>query len=161
MWGIVSGLQEKELVLIEQSDVDARAKVVRITSVGRRLCRIVDSDIRAHDERLMACLSVEERETLIDLLSRVYESVARSQLPAEGVLRCSVWKRKGSTRGGRHCNPRMSRKNVATKTKRWSHDVPREWVLVRPWPLRLRSAKMPVPGRAGGLEPAPPLRTRQ
>ncbi|MDI9590197.1 MAG: MarR family transcriptional regulator [Acidobacteriota bacterium] len=77
-WGIAQRLREKELVSLEESDKDARSKVVRMEPAGMEVYRQAEGGILQSDQRLTGCLTSEEKATLIDLLSRMYEGFVAS-----------------------------------------------------------------------------------
>lgn len=71
VWGIVSRLQDKGLVSLEQSGAGSRAKTVHIEPAGRDVCRASGADMDIHERRLTACLSGGEVELLESLLQRM------------------------------------------------------------------------------------------
>lgn len=76
VWGLVARLEDKGLVESMGSQEDARAKLVRITEPGLRLCEQSYEEMLAHERQLVAGLAPEEAETLLDLLERVHASIS-------------------------------------------------------------------------------------
>ena len=71
----IDRLERSGLVTRRVSEVDARARLIRLTAEGRR---IVDEAVVEHvinEKRLLAGLSAVERETLADLLRKLGESI--------------------------------------------------------------------------------------
>ena len=76
----VDRLERSGLVTRRVSDVDARARVIRLTAEGRRIVDEAVVDHVANEERLLSGLSAAERETLAGLLRKLGESI--EDLPA-------------------------------------------------------------------------------
>ena len=71
----VDRLERSGLVTRRVSDVDARARVIRLTAEGRRIVDEAVVDHVANEERLLSGLSAAERETLAGLLRKLGESI--------------------------------------------------------------------------------------
>ena len=76
----VDRLERSGLVTRRVSDVDARARVIRLTAEGRRIVDEAVVDHVANEERRLSGLSAAERETLAGLLRKLGESI--EDLPA-------------------------------------------------------------------------------
>lgn len=75
IWGLVSRLEGKGLVESFSSPDDGRAKLVRLTEAGRRMCELCREDMGRHEQMLTADLSPDEIQTLASLLERVHASL--------------------------------------------------------------------------------------
>ena len=76
----VDRLERSGLVTRRVSEVDARARLIRLTPKGRRLVDEAVVDHVANEERLLSGLSAAERESLAALLRKLGESI--DPLPA-------------------------------------------------------------------------------
>ena len=71
----VDRLERSGLVTRRVSEVDARARLIRLTAKGRRLVDEAVVDHVANEERLLSGLSEAEREALAGLLRKLGESI--------------------------------------------------------------------------------------
>jgi DNA-binding MarR family transcriptional regulator len=71
----VDRLERSGLVTRRVSEVDARARLIRLTAEGRRIVDEAVVDHVANEERLLSGLSVAEREALAGLLRKLGESI--------------------------------------------------------------------------------------
>jgi DNA-binding MarR family transcriptional regulator len=71
----VDRLERSGLVTRRVSEVDARARLIRLTAEGRRIVDEAVVDHVANEERLLSGLSAGERETLGGLLRKLAESI--------------------------------------------------------------------------------------
>ncbi len=71
----VDRLERSGLVTRRVSEVDARARLIRLTAEGRRIVDEAVVDHVANEERLLSGLSAAERETLAGLLRKLGESI--------------------------------------------------------------------------------------
>ena len=76
----VDRLERSGLVTRRVSEVDARARLIRLTPKGRRLVDEAVVDHVANEERLLSGLSAAERDSLAALLRKLGESI--DPLPA-------------------------------------------------------------------------------
>ena len=71
----IDRLERSGLVTRRVSEVDARARLIRLTAEGRRIVDEAVVEHVANEKRLLAGLSAVERETLADLLRKLGESI--------------------------------------------------------------------------------------
>jgi DNA-binding MarR family transcriptional regulator len=71
----IDRLERSGLVTRRVSEVDARARLIRLTAEGRRIVDEAVVDHVANEKRLLSGLSAAERETLADLLRKLGESI--------------------------------------------------------------------------------------
>jgi DNA-binding MarR family transcriptional regulator len=71
----VDRLERSGLVTRRVSEVDARARLIRLTAEGRRIVDEAVVDHVANEERLLSGLSVAEREALAGLLRKLGASI--------------------------------------------------------------------------------------
>ncbi|MDX6232302.1 MAG: hypothetical protein QOH68_1286 [Nocardioidaceae bacterium] len=71
----IDRLERSGLVTRRVSDVDARARLIRLTAEGLRIVDEAVVDHVANEKRLLSGLSAAERETLADLLRKLGESI--------------------------------------------------------------------------------------
>jgi len=81
---IVGELEQRGLVERRVSDVDQRARTLRLTSAGEKLYRQFAPSNLAANERILAPLKPRERELLRDLLVRVIQENAAYARPGAG-----------------------------------------------------------------------------
>ena len=55
---------------------DRRAKLVRITGRGLAVCRDTEANIRLSEARMLRYLTDGEKETLVQLLTKVYRGIS-------------------------------------------------------------------------------------
>ena len=72
--GLVAGLSDR---------VDARRRLMRLTPAGRALHDEILAVALEREERLLACLSADERDTLIALLNRLHGHLGAVANPPE------------------------------------------------------------------------------
>jgi DNA-binding MarR family transcriptional regulator len=68
-------LQKRGLVTIRTDPNDGRSHSISLTARGRNVHDKVIVVALAREQRLLSCLSEDERETLIDLLRRLHENL--------------------------------------------------------------------------------------
>ena len=73
--GIVSRLEDKELVSSWMDERDRRNKNVRITEKARRLVNDMTRTIKLQESRMLAAFSPEEKKQLADMLRRIYQNL--------------------------------------------------------------------------------------
>ncbi|VXC15783.1 MarR family winged helix-turn-helix transcriptional regulator [Aeromicrobium sp. 9AM] len=71
----VDRLERSGLVTRRVSEVDARARLIKLTAKGRTIVDEAVVDHVANEERLLSGLSADERETLAGLLRKLGESI--------------------------------------------------------------------------------------
>lgn len=71
----VDRLERSGLVTRRVSEVDARARLIRLTAEGRRIVDEAVVDHVANEERLLSGLSASERKALAGLLRKLGESI--------------------------------------------------------------------------------------
>jgi DNA-binding MarR family transcriptional regulator len=77
--GLIDRLERRGLVVRETSEVDRRAKVVRLTREGSRLHKRVERHIRAEAPPPIDALSAADQRTLREILERAVASVERER----------------------------------------------------------------------------------
>ena len=95
VFGLVSRLQEKGLVEIEQSTADRRAKVVKLTEKEWSNFRAMRAHRKEMEDLLLKGFSEEERARLFGFLQRVYENVTDGK---EEPCKCCVKNKKGESK---------------------------------------------------------------
>jgi len=73
--GIVSRLEEKGLVVRRTSPSDARCRLVSLTEAGQTQADNFRAILDGIGQRYAMCLSAEERETMVKLLTRMIENL--------------------------------------------------------------------------------------
>ncbi len=81
---MVEELEGSGLVPRHIDSEDRRARVLNLTTRGRRLFRALLPDMQAGHDRILAPLSAAERRTLIDLLKRVVDANRKYARPGNG-----------------------------------------------------------------------------
>lgn len=71
---VVDRLEIKALIRREVSQTDRRAREIYLTEAGKRLLNEAHPVVLASQERMLPGLSAEEREQMVDLLTRVTEA---------------------------------------------------------------------------------------
>ena len=71
----IDRLERSGLVTRRVSEVDARARLIRLTAEGRRIVDEAVVDHVANEARLLSGLSAQERKTLAALLRKLGESI--------------------------------------------------------------------------------------
>jgi MarR family multiple gene transcriptional regulator MgrA len=89
--GLVSRLEEKGLVCMEQSASDRRAKVVKLTEKEWNNFRAMQAHRREMETLLLQGFSAEERTQFLAYLQRVYQNVSDGEEPC----RCHIKYKKG------------------------------------------------------------------
>lgn len=69
--GLISRLEQKGLVSVLGDRDDKRIKYVEITAPGIKYCEDAKLEMNDTEEKLVACLSEEERKTFLSLLKKV------------------------------------------------------------------------------------------
>ena len=73
---IVKRCGEKGFVECLDDAEDRRAKLVRITGRGLAVCRDTEANIRLSEARMLRYLTDGEKETLVQLLTKVYRGIS-------------------------------------------------------------------------------------
>jgi DNA-binding MarR family transcriptional regulator len=81
---MVEELEGSGLVARHIDSEDRRARVLNLTTRGRRLFRALLPEMQAGHDRILAPLSAAERRTLIDLLKRVVDANQKYARPGNG-----------------------------------------------------------------------------
>ncbi|MCP4330691.1 MAG: MarR family transcriptional regulator [Alphaproteobacteria bacterium] len=68
---VIDNLETRGLIRRRPAPGDRRAHALFLTDAGRRFLRRIEPHLRAHEDRLSAGLSTDERRTLTDLLKRI------------------------------------------------------------------------------------------
>jgi len=76
---VARGLVDRQI-----DPIDRRARVLTLTRRGAKLCQSLRPPLRRATDRIMAPLSASERESLIDLLTRVIEANEHYARPGHG-----------------------------------------------------------------------------
>ncbi len=71
MVAVIDGLQARGLVVRETAAGDRRSYALRLTRQGAALLARLEPMVRAHERRIAAALSEEEKQALIGLLRRI------------------------------------------------------------------------------------------
>ena len=79
MSGLIMRLEKKKLVETFQDAHDARVKCVRLTDAGRSLCDAARSSLFSAEEKILSCLTQNERDTLSILLQRMCRHMEETQ----------------------------------------------------------------------------------
>ena len=84
MAGLVSRLEEKELVTSFTDPGDRRIKMFRLTEKGEELCELSRQNFIAGQKTITEGLTEEEKKTLVRLLDRIYMNLqSRSEKKGE------------------------------------------------------------------------------
>lgn len=75
--GLISRLEQKDLVLVSGDREDKRVKYVEITAVGMKYCVDARQEMEETEERLLASLSEGEKKTFLSLLEKVNETIQK------------------------------------------------------------------------------------
>jgi MarR family transcriptional regulator, 2-MHQ and catechol-resistance regulon repressor len=75
MTTLINRLEKDGLVRRFEGDKDRRVKMIRLTPKGLRLAPIVIKEYRAFQEKMMDCLTVKERKTILQLLQKIRSSI--------------------------------------------------------------------------------------
>ena len=81
---IVEELEKRDLLSRRINGADKRARLLRLTERGERLLARLDPVLRARQMRVLAALTVKQRELLLDLLAKVVESNRPLARPGAG-----------------------------------------------------------------------------
>ena len=73
--GLIARLEKKGLVEGYADPGDKRVKRVRLTEAGLNMHATCRQDVVASEKRLVSGLTEEEKETFLDLLRKVYDTV--------------------------------------------------------------------------------------
>ena len=77
--GLVKRSSEKGFVELLDDPADKRVKLAQVTEKGLKVCSDTEEKIRRSNERMAKHLTPEERETLVELLNKVYLAVSQPQ----------------------------------------------------------------------------------
>lgn len=69
---LVDNLERRQLVERRASPTDRRSNALRLTEQGSTLLRTLKRRVAAHEKRLIANLTADERTTLISLLHKIF-----------------------------------------------------------------------------------------
>jgi DNA-binding MarR family transcriptional regulator len=69
---LVDNLERRKLVERRASPTDRRSNALRLTDEGRTLLRTLKRQVAAHEKRLVANLTPDERQKLIELLLKIF-----------------------------------------------------------------------------------------
>jgi DNA-binding MarR family transcriptional regulator len=69
---LLDNLERRKLVERRASPTDRRSNAVRLTAEGKALLRTLKRLVTAHEKRLSANLSEDERATLVTLLGKIF-----------------------------------------------------------------------------------------
>lgn len=72
--GLISRLEQKELVAVSEDSEDKRIKFVEITPLGIQYCRDAETEMEQTEIELLSSLSENEKETFCLLLQKINES---------------------------------------------------------------------------------------
>lgn len=95
VFGLVSRLQEKGLVTIEQSETDRRAKVIKLTEKEWNNFRAMQAHRKEMEELLLRGFDENERAEFLSYLKRVYENLSDGK---EEPCRCCMKDKRGGKR---------------------------------------------------------------
>lgn len=76
--GLISRLEQKELVAVMGDRDDKRIKYVEITALGMKYCEDAKLEMNDTEEKLVSCLSQTERKTFLSLLKKVNDALINS-----------------------------------------------------------------------------------
>lgn len=69
---LVDNLERRQLVERRASPTDRRSNALRLTEQGTNLLRTLKRQVAAHEKRLVAHLTPDERQKLIELLLKIF-----------------------------------------------------------------------------------------
>lgn len=72
--GLISRLEQKELVAVSEDSEDKRIKFVEITPLGIQYCRDAETEMEQTEIELLSSLSENEKEAFCLLLQKINES---------------------------------------------------------------------------------------
>jgi DNA-binding MarR family transcriptional regulator len=78
----LASLERRGLVVTQEDPGDARRRLIRLADQGERLHDEIILVALDREQRLLACLTPEQRETLIDLLNRVHANLPAVTTPS-------------------------------------------------------------------------------
>lgn len=70
---IIDRLEDRELVVREVSATDRRSHALKLTESGHSLLNDLNNLVNSHEQYMTRNLSADERNTLMELLARVYK----------------------------------------------------------------------------------------
>lgn len=76
--GLISRLEQKELVAVMGDRDDKRIKYVEITALGMKYYEDAKLEMNDTEEKLVSCLSQTERKTFLSLLKKVNDALINS-----------------------------------------------------------------------------------
>nr|WP_245292018.1 MarR family transcriptional regulator [Methylobacterium tarhaniae] len=71
----IASMEKRNLVAIDEDPTDARRRLIRLTAQGESLHDEIIVVALERERRLTACLTPEQRDTLIDLLNRLHANL--------------------------------------------------------------------------------------
>lgn len=71
----IASMEKRDLVAIDEDPTDARRRLIRLTAQGESLHDEIIVVALERERRLTACLTPEQRDTLIDLLNRLHANL--------------------------------------------------------------------------------------
>lgn len=75
--GLISRLEQKELVAVSEDKEDKRMKFVEITALGVQYCTDAETEMEQTETELLSSLTENERDAFYLLLRKVNESIQR------------------------------------------------------------------------------------
>lgn len=73
--GLISRLEQKELVFVSGDREDKRIKYVEITALGTKYCNDAEMEMEQTETRLLSTLSESEKKTFYSLLKKVNDTI--------------------------------------------------------------------------------------
>ncbi len=70
---IIDRLEDRKLVVREVSATDRRSHALKLTELGHSLLNDLNGLVNSHEQYMTRNLSTDERNTLLELLARVYK----------------------------------------------------------------------------------------
>ena len=83
-------LADRGLIRRVRSEEDRRRNSLRITAKGAWTLKALTAHAERHEQRVLASLSAEERETLLEVLKRIGEPKTRVRLGLDGGWTCET-----------------------------------------------------------------------
>ena len=77
--GILNRLEEKDFIVRMTSENDKRIKVVTLTEKALELDDYLRNSLNNYEEEMMACLSQEEKNNLLDSMDKIINAMMNSK----------------------------------------------------------------------------------
>ena len=74
---MIERLEQKQLLETSTSEEDRRVKLARITDRGRECYAQTSQQVTLTEERVLSCLTAEEREQLLEMLTRISNHIMK------------------------------------------------------------------------------------